>query len=153
MARRTKREMELMKDDATYYLLQTNNDHHKAYDLFIKEHLEVGQSLPYYIKSNKDFLIVSQELAIEWNRKEQMKKADKERFESKQTVINFIINLSVNELKEIYKQYKDNVPQSDKLVLMDVYMMKAGNDFQEKYIDQQMINVFQTIYREIKQPA
>jgi hypothetical protein len=152
MARRTKREMELMKGDVTYYLLQTNNEPHKAYDLFIKEHLESGEWLPYYIKGNKDFIQVSQELAVELNRKDQMKKADKEKYESKQTIIKFIMDTTVQEMKEIYKQYKDKVSQSDKLVLHEVYSMKFQNEYKEKYIDQHTINVFQTIYREL-QPA
>lgn len=148
MARRTKHDMELMKGDCIYYLLQTNNDAHKAYDLFIKEHLEAAQSIPYYIKGIKDFISVSQELAIEWNRKEQMKKADKQRYEQKEVIINYIDNLTFDEMKTIYKEYKDTVTHSDKLVLMDVYMLKGNNDFKTKDIDQQMINVFQNIYRD-----
>lgn len=146
MARRTKREMELMNDDCRYYLLQTNNDPHKAHELMVKEHLTSAQMIPYYIKGVKDFTTVSQELANEWNRKEQMKKSDKARFEQKETIINFIINLTVEEMKSIYKEYKDNVCHADKLSLMNVYNFKAMNDFNVKDIDQPIINAFKTIY-------
>jgi hypothetical protein len=153
MARRTKREMEYMKDDCRYYLLQTNNDPQKAHELMVKEHLQSGKMIPYYIKGVKDFIQVSQELAVDLNRKQQMKKADQQRFENKQTIINYIINLTVEEMKAIYKQYKDNVSQSDKLVLHEVYSLKFQNEYTEKYIDQHAINVFTNIYRELKQPA
>jgi hypothetical protein len=153
MTRRTKRDMELMKDDCIYYLLQTKNDPHKAYDLFIKEHLESKQMIPYYIKGIKDFNKVSEELAVKLNQKEQMKKADQQRYEDKQTIINFIISLTDKETYKLYKEYKDKIVNSDKLVLVDVYNMKAAEDFQEKYIDQHMINVFTPIYKESLQPA
>lgn len=79
--RRTKREIELMKNECTYYLLQTKLDPHKAYDLYIKEYLENGLQLEYYIKGIKDFINVSQELAVKLKHKEAMKKSDKEKFE------------------------------------------------------------------------
>jgi superfamily I DNA and/or RNA helicase len=151
--RRNKRDMELMKDDCTYYLLQTKNDYRKAYDLFIKDHLENKRMIPYYVKGIKDFLKISEELAIKLNQKEQMKKADKQRYEDKQTIVNFIMNLTVEEMKVIYKQYKDIVSKSDKLVLHEVYFFKYENEFQEKHIDQHVINVFTPIYKESLQPA
>jgi Cu/Ag efflux pump CusA len=148
MARRTKREMELMNHEAKCYLLQTNNDPHKAFELMVKECLEAHESIPYFMKDIKDFIKVSQELAVEWNRKEQMKKADKERFENKETIMNYILQLTKEDAYEIYKQYKDKVSHSDKLVLVDVYNMIAYEDMQKKYIDQQTINVFSKIYNE-----
>lgn len=148
MARRTKREMELMNGDVRYYLLQTNNDYHKAHELMIKEYLESHQPIPYYIKGVKDFIKVSQELALELNRKEQMAKRDKEQYDRKQEIINYIMSLSTNEMKAIYKEYKDIVRNSDKLVLHMVYMAIYNNDLKEKDIDQHTINVFTEIYQD-----
>jgi hypothetical protein len=116
--RRNKNDMRLMENECTYYLLQTGNNPHKAYDLFIKEHLESNQTFPYYVKGMKDFLKVSQDLAIKLNQKEQMKKADQNRVEQKEIIIKFIMDLSATETYKLYKEYKDKVTQSEKLVLL-----------------------------------
>ena len=42
--RRNKNDMELMKNECVCYLLQTNNNPHKAYDLFVKDYLESAQT-------------------------------------------------------------------------------------------------------------
>lgn len=148
MTRRTKQDMEFMKNDCIYYLLQTNNDYHKAYDLFIKEHLENGKTLPYYIKGNKDFLFVSQQLAVEWNRKEQMDNKNKEIAEKKDVIINYILNMSKDEIKAIYKQYKNEVSPSEKIILVDVYTLIFNDAIEERNIGQNYINLFDTIYQE-----
>lgn len=153
MSRRTKQDMNLMESEVRYYLLQTNNNPHLAHEKMIKEHLENAQPIPYYIKGVKDFIKVSQQLAIELNRKEQMNKKDKERYEQKETIINYILSLSLDEIKTIYKTYKDNVTHSDKLNLHEVYMMIHSNDLHEKYIDQSIINTFSTIYYEMNKTA
>lgn len=145
MARRTKQEMEQMRLDVRYYLYQTNNNPHAAFDLMIKEHLHSGQSMPFYIKSIKDFIKVSQELALELGRKEQMAKRDKELAMAKESVISYIMNLSKEDIKSIYRNHKDSVTHSQKLVLHDVYMMIHSDDMQEKYINQSTINVFSKI--------
>jgi hypothetical protein len=148
MARRTKNEMELMHDDASYYLLQTNNNYHKAYDLFIKDHLENNKTIPYYIKGIKDFLVVSQSLAVKLNRKEQMNKVNKQYAEKQEIIKDFILNLSIDEMKVIYKSYKDTVHHSDKLILVDAYTLIFNNEMNEKHISQTVINLFTTIYNE-----
>jgi hypothetical protein len=154
MARRTKREMELMKNDVTFYLLENKLDPHRAHEAMIKEHLESGQPIPYYIKGVKDFIKISQQLAIELDRKEKMAKRDREKAEQKETIINYILNLSKDEIKDIYKKYKDAVSHSDKLVLHDVYVMKYTDyEMSKKDIDQHMINVFTRIYNEQLQPV
>ena len=79
MARRNKREMELMKNDVTFYLLENKLDPHKAHEAMIKEYLESGQPIPYYIKGIKDFIKISQQLAIELDRKEQSETNDRVR--------------------------------------------------------------------------
>ncbi|MED1125550.1 hypothetical protein [Bacillus atrophaeus] len=149
MSRRTKKEMEYMKDDVRYYLLINNNNPHKAYDNMVKDHLKSGEIIPYYIKGIKDFNSVFAELAIELNRKDQMKKRDKERFEKTESVKNFILNLTLDEIKNIYKSYKDKVSKNDKLNIHGVYMMIFNADVQERYIDKSTINTFSQIYKEI----
>lgn len=152
--RRTKRDMESMQLECRYYLLQSNNDPHKAYDNFIKYHLENKIILPYYIKGIKDFIKVSQQVAIELNRKEQMKQSDRERTEEKEEIINYILNLSKDDIKAIYKQYKDKVSHSDKLVIHDVYFTIWSNyEITKKDIDQHTINVFTNIYNDQLQTA
>ncbi len=153
MSRRTKKDMELMESEVRYYLLQTNNDPHAAHEKMIKEYLTSNQSIPYYIKGVKDFIKVSQQLAIELNRKEQMAKKDKERYEQKETIINYILSLSLEDIKTIYKQYKDNVTHSDKLNIVDVYNLIYSNDMQEKYINQSIINTFSTIYTKMSKTS
>lgn len=153
MARRTKREMEKMNNFCRLYLLSNKLDPHAAHEEMVKEHLTSGTMIPYYIKGVKDFIQVSQELAVELNRKEQMKKADKERFEAKETIARFILKLTKEEVYSLYKEYKDKVSNSHKLVLIDVYHLKAAEDFKNEYIDQQMINAFTQIYRDQLQTA
>lgn len=150
MARRTKREMEYMNSFVRLYLLSTNNNPHKAHEAMIKEHLETAQMIPYYITGVKDFIKVSQELAVELNRKDQMAKKDRERHQEKESVKNYIMSLGKEEIKTIYKQYKNEVTQSEKLILHDLYMMIFSDDLQEKYIDQAAINLFSKIYLEVK---
>jgi hypothetical protein len=148
MARRTKREMELMKNDVRYYLLQTNLNAHAAHEMMIKECLTSGNPIPYYIKGVNDFIKVSQELALELNRKEQMRKADKARYEAKETIINYILNLTVEEAKSIYKEYKDIVSHTDKLNLVTVCNCLFTGELTENEIDQSTINTFTTIYKD-----
>lgn len=154
MARRTKREMEKMNNECRLYLFQTGLNYHKAYDLFVKDHLENGLQLPYYIKGIKDFKEVSEELAVELNKKEFMKKQDQQRAAAKDEIKKYIINLSKEDIKAIYKAYKDNVSHSDKLVIVDMYTT-IWSDYKltEKDIDQHMINVFSNIYRDQLQTA
>lgn len=146
--RRNKNDMRLMKNEVTYYLLQTKNNPHAAHELMIKEYLESHTSIPYYVKGVKDFINVSQELAIQLNQKEQMTKQNQQRQEQKQNIINFILNLTVEDIKSIYKAYKDKVAHSEKLNLVNVYTAIYNNEFSEKDIDQSIINTFQTIYQD-----
>ena len=106
MKRRNKNDMERMKSDCRYYLLQTNNKPQTAFELMVKEHLESGQSIPYYIKDIKDFIKVSQDLALELGRIEQMNKKDQEKANYKESVKKQILSLSVSNMKEIYNLFK-----------------------------------------------
>lgn len=141
--RRTKTELLQMENTCKLYLLEVKNDPHKAYDNFIKENLISG--LPYYIKGIKDFIKVSQILAVELNRVDQMKKADKQRAASKEEIINKILSLSLEEIKSIYKEYKDKGTNADKLILVDMYHLKNNNELNKKAIDERMINTFSNL--------
>ena len=145
MNRRNKRDMELMKLDVRYYLLQTNNNYRQAYDMFVKDYLTRGEMLPYYIKGMKDFLNESQVLALELNRMDQMNKRDREIQLDKNNMIDYIMNISIDEMKAIYKAYKDDVSKSDKLILHDMYMMIYSNELDEKHISESTIRLFRMI--------
>lgn len=149
MSRRSKRDMELMKLDVRYYLLQTNNNYHKAYDLFVKDYLTRGKMLPYYIKGIKDFLNESQVSALELNRIDQMNKRDKAIQLDKNKIIDNIMSLSIDDIKHIYRTYKDDVSSSDKLVLHDMYMMIYSNELDVKHISESTIRLFRMIMNDI----
>lgn len=151
--RRTKSEMDKMRNTCTIYLLQTKLDPHKAYDLYIKEYLENGLQLEYYIKGIKDFIKVSQELAVKLKYEKAMKKADKEKFKKQETIKKYILNLTKEEIKDIYKQYKDKVSYTEKLELVNLVNFIYYGDMQEKYINSVMINLFTKIYNDIKKSA
>jgi hypothetical protein len=151
--RRTKLEMDKMRNTCTAYLLQTKLDPHKAYDLYIKEYLENGLQLEYYIKGIKDFIKVSQELKVKLKHKEAMRKADKEKFKKQETIKNYILNLTKEEIKDIYKQYKDKVSHAEKLELVNLVNFIYYGDMQEKYINNIMINLFAKIYNDFKKSA
>lgn len=71
MKRRNKDNMEQMKDLVSYYLTFSNNDPHKAYDEYIKEHLLSGKQLPYFIKGLEDFIKVAKQKEVEKQIKEE----------------------------------------------------------------------------------
>lgn len=153
-SRRTKNELAKMNNEVRLYLFQTGLNYHKAYDLFIKDHLENNLQMPYYIKGIKDFKAVSEELAVELNRKDQMKKVDQQRAAAKDEVKQYILNLSKEDIKAIYSQYKDKVNHSDKLVIVDMYnTIWSDYKLTEREIDQHMINVFTNIYQDQLQTA
>lgn len=153
MARRTKREMEKMNNFCRLYLLSNKLDPHAAYEEMVKEHLGSGQMIPYYIKGIKDFINVSQELAAELNYKERMKKKDQERQSEKETIINYIMNISKEDINKIWKEYNKKVTHSEKLNIVDVHMCIHTDDMKESYIDQSTINTFTKIYNDQLQPV
>lgn len=151
--RRTKLEMEKMRNLCTAYLLETKLDPHKAYELYIKEYLENGMELEYYIKGIKDFIKVSQELAAKLKYEKAMKKADKERHEKQQTIKDYILSLTKEEIRDIYKKYKNKVSHTEKLELVNLVNFIYYGDMQEKYINNIMLNLFTKIYNDTKKPA
>lgn len=144
--RRTKSEINLMRDDARYYLLLNNNNPHLAFENMVKENLELGSKIPYYIKGVKDFVEVSKDLALELNRASEMRKKDRLKFEDENKVRERIANLDLAEVKKIYKEHKDNVSHSDKLNLHDVYMnVFTDGHMKVELIDESMVRTFQRI--------
>ncbi|MDQ0255551.1 hypothetical protein J2S74_002933 [Evansella vedderi] len=62
MSRRTKNDIEKMREICTEYLNKNNNEPHAAYEDMIKEHLISVKSIPSCIRGVKDFIKVSKEL-------------------------------------------------------------------------------------------
>lgn len=153
MSRRNKYDMTLMKSEVRYYLLQTNNNYRNAYDLFVKDYLTRGETLPYYIKGMKDFLNESQVLALELNRVEQMDKKNREIQIDRNSVIDYIMNMPIDMMKAIYKTYKDNVSSNDKLILTDVYMLKYNDELDVNCINESYVRLFRRIREEYKEVA
>lgn len=63
MARRSKAELEKMKDIVTKYLDKTNGPH-EAWNLYIKDHLVKGMSLPTYVNGIKDFIKIHETRSV-----------------------------------------------------------------------------------------
>ncbi|MGE7840740.1 hypothetical protein ACQKNX_08105 [Lysinibacillus sp. NPDC093712] len=146
MTRRTKEEMFRMKNDITYYLLQTKLNPHNAHELMIKEHLESGRMIPYYIKGVKDFISVSQDLALELNKEELMRKKDKEQYKQKQDTVSYILELSLEEIKQIYKESKNKIPKHEFLELHTLLMIKAvEGEVKKNDVNTTLVNLFQRI--------
>ena len=153
MKKRTKLEMKWMKEDVSEWLEKTNNDPHTAWDEYCK-HLVMNNHLrSHWIKGKEDFIKVSKEFNAEIKRQQEIKQQKEISKQNKQIIIDFIMNLNFEEMKAIWNEYKNNVSQSDKLVIQEIYLMKYDNCFEEKYIDQQTINVFTPIYKQSLQPA
>lgn len=146
MARRTKEEMFKMKNDVTYYLLQTKLDPHSAHELMIKEYLGSGKMIPYYIKGVKDFINVSQDLALELKKEELMRKKDKEEFKQKQDIVSHILKLSLDELKQIYKESKNKIPKYEFLELHSLLVIKAvEGEIKKNDLNDILVNFFKRI--------
>lgn len=146
MARRTKEEMFKMKNDVTYYLLQTRLDPHKAHELMIKEYLTSGKNIPYYIKGVKDFINVSHDLALELNKEELMRKKDKEQYKQKQDTVSHILELSLEEIKQIYKESKNKIPKYEFLELHNLLMIKVvDGEIKKNDVNETLVKLFQRI--------
>jgi len=125
MTRRTKKDMQAMRNFVKLDLLANGNEPHKAHEAMIKEHLMEGKSIPHYIKGVKDYIQVSKELEGEINKKKNIQESNNKREQIK----NDILSLSVEEIKAIYKQYKNEVSHIHKINLTDLCMMVMHQDF------------------------
>lgn len=143
--RRDKQDMEHMRSDVRYYLLHNGNDSHKAHEAMIKEYLGSGKMIPYYIRGVKDFITESQQLALEWNRKDQMRKTDRENRIVYEDKVSKIVNMGIDEIKNIYKKYKDEVSHNEKLILFDAYMMIYHDEMNEKNVNNDAVRLFDRI--------
>jgi len=122
--RRTKSDMQKAANTCRLFLLADNNPH-TAYNQYIKEHLLSGQSFPYYIAGIKDFITASKVLESDIL----SIKAERERSESreneKQTELEKIKSLSIEQVLKAYKQAEGN----QKLELCSLSMMVYRQDF------------------------
>jgi esterase/lipase len=57
--KRTSEQLQQAQDITSQYLQESKNDPHKAYDLYIKDHLLSGKSFPSCIEGIKDFITAS----------------------------------------------------------------------------------------------
>lgn len=121
MKRRTRLEMEMMREEVTSYLNRTDNNAHQAHELMIKEKLEAGHLIGYWIRGIKDFEKVAKEIQDnndkfekEYNKQQEIK-AMKEA--SKDEVLQFIKSLNKENVMSFYKSVKNSVSNTDKLNL------------------------------------
>lgn len=136
--RRTKLDMKWMKEDVTEYLSRSNNNPHKAFDLFIKEHLERQSLLPHYIKGIKDFINVSATYQAELDKQQAEKEHRQNIKANKEQIVQTLNTMSANDFKPLYMEYKDKVSNSDKLNLVTIYTMIHQQDF--RGFDETLLN-------------
>lgn len=110
--RRTKIEIEWMKQEVMEYLLKTNNDPHKAWDLYIKHHLENNILMPHYIKGIKDFLLVAEEIKEENQKQVYEEKKKLELKDYQEQLSKITIEKYKNELYPIFKTMSNKEKQS-----------------------------------------
>ncbi len=140
--RRTKIEMILMRREVENWLLKNNNDPHKAWDAYIKYHLENNMLLDYYIKGIKDFHMVSVELANKME-KERIEKEYKETIKrNKESFIDKLKRLTKEEAAQLWRLNKDNLNNDDKITLVEIVNMIMS---QEYWIEQRHLNLFKNL--------
>ncbi|MGG2091269.1 hypothetical protein AB1283_00700 [Bacillus sp. S13(2024)] len=147
--KRTKTEMNWMREDVASYLIRVNNDPHKAWDLYIIENL--GKLREYYIKGIKDFILVSKELEVERKREEAERKSKLEAKQNREKIISELKSLTRNDVKILWKENKDKVTQNEKLILVDIVNIIASGDTEcLKDIEEQHIKLYSKL---LLQPA
>lgn len=124
MARRTKADMQKAANTCRLYLVSDNNPH-RAWDTYIKDHLEQNRPLPHYISGIKDFITASKLLEQDI----QQIKTEKERSESQdqnnKSDLEFIKSLDI---KLVFKAYKEAEGET-KLELCNLVNMLHAKDF------------------------
>jgi uncharacterized protein YeaO (DUF488 family) len=139
MKRRTKLEMKWMKEDITEWLLKTSNDPHAAWDEYCK-HLVMNNHLrSHYITGKQDFVKVSKELETELKQQQEIKQQKEIIKQNKENAINEIKQLTVNQAKTLWKEYKDKVTPNEKLTLVDLVTQISANEF---YLEQKHIELY-----------
>lgn len=141
MKRRTKKEMELVNEECRHFLMYNKLDAHKAYNAYIKNYLESGISLPYYIEGIKDFLKVSKVMQVEQEQKQARKERELEQAENNQTAINKILNLSYESVIGAYRESAKGDNKNHKMVLCDMANLIYAKEWKEKFITGHYIDV------------
>lgn len=149
MKRRTKLEMEMMREEVTSYLNRTDNNAHQAHELMIKEKLEAGHLIGYWIRGIKDFEKVAKEIQDnndkfekEYN-KQQSIKAMKEA--SKEEALQFINSFNKNNIMSLYKSVKNSVSNNDKLNL--IYIVSCISHDEQIELNESEINTLKRIVK------
>ena len=141
MKRRTKKEMLLVEDECRHFLMFNSLDAHKAYNAYIKNYLESGISLPYYVEGIKDFIKFAKVMKEEQEQKERSKQREQEQKEQSQVTIDKILNLSYDEVITAYRQAKEGTNDKHKMVLCDIAMLLYHKELKEKHLTGYYIDV------------
>ncbi|MED4883873.1 hypothetical protein [Bacillus smithii] len=140
--RRTKLQMKWMKEDVTEWLLKYENDPHTAWDEYCKYLILNNHLRDHYIRGKQDFIKISQELTKELERQRQLK-AQKEASEKERKQIEQKIKqMTWEQAKELWKTYKDNLSQNEKIILADLMNQIQFNEFN---VTQTHINLYKKL--------
>jgi hypothetical protein len=137
--KRNKLAMQWMREDVTDYLTRTNNNPHQAWDLFVKEHLQSGKAFPNWIKGKKDFIKVSKELQKEIDRQKEEEQYKRQIETQKEIIINKLKQTQKENIKTLWKEYREQVAPDEKVYLADIITMVEYNEWQ--YIKEKHINI------------
>ena len=119
MKRRSKEDMDNMRNLVEYYLIINNNDPHKAYNCYIKEYLLNGNKLPYYINGLNDFNKVSKEIIGKNKIKEEKLKKEK----SIEIAKDFLITRYLDDKEGLKKALKENKGKQSYDNLVEFWMI------------------------------
>jgi hypothetical protein len=136
--KRNKLAMQWMREDVTEYLQRTNNDPHKAWDLFIKEHLEANKPLPNWIKGKKDFVKVANELQTEIERQQREKEFKQQQKTQKESILQELKQLNIEQIKALWKNHKEQCTTNEKIILSDIVnfvYLGEWNSIDDKHIN------------------
>lgn len=140
--RRTKKEMSRMREEVKSWLLKNGNDPHKAWDAYVAHHLKNNLIMDYYVKGLKDFVRVSSELS-EQMEKDKIKKEHKEKTkQEKERLTNELKKLPKKEAVALWKENKDKLNNSEKIMLSDIVIMILEEDYN---IEQRHVNLLKKI--------
>lgn len=145
MARRTKNDIKMMKSVVKSYLRKNENKPHQAFEYMVKEHMENGKSIPYYIKDIHDFKQCSKEMELESKREEEIENVKKENSKKKESIKEIVANFSIDEIKNIYNVNKHKVSKNDLINIHDVYLMIFNKEIKSEEIDDSTVNTFSRI--------
>ena len=133
--RRNKEEMQKMRSLVNSYLIANDNNPQKAYNDYITYFSTNNILLPYYVLGLKDFIKLSKdkkhnEILI----REEIKKEKEtnKKYKSEDKIKDIIINLSFEEIKEIWESKKNNIGREQKAILGYLYIGKKTNKFEIK---------------------